>query len=136
LLHPWFVRFEYQRSGFPADEFGLSTSERTRLALVGLRSVVPWRADGIGLLERARLSDGEPAFNARELDHMREVRVRILALLALDAVALPALLALLATGRTRRPALDGLRAGAVGTLGLGAAVGAALAVNPIAFLTG
>jgi len=136
LVHPWFVRFELGRSGFPADPFGLAGPERTRLALVGLRSVQPWDGQGIGRLERAQLPDGEPAFGEREIRHMRQVRYRIDGLLALDAVALPALAGLAVARRTRPVVRRGLRAGAFGTLGLGAAVAAFLAVDSIGFLTG
>jgi len=135
LVHPWFVRFEYQRGGVPPDRFGMGESERLRLALVGLRAVQPWQGGGMSELERARLSDGETAFGPREIRHMDEVRRRIVLLLALDAVALPALLVLGLRRRSRSVVVDGLRAGAWSTLGLGAFVGVALAVDPIGFLT-
>ena len=70
LTHGWFVRAEYARPGFPDDEFGMRTPERTRLAEVGLYSILPWHRDGIGHLERARLDDGSLAFDAHELRHM------------------------------------------------------------------
>jgi integral membrane protein (TIGR01906 family) len=135
LAHPWFVRFEYQRHGFPADAFGMSTHERTRLARLGLPSILPWERKGISLLERARLSDGSPAFGPRELRHMRHVRSLLLALLSLHAVGIAALLALAARRRTRPLVRRGLRAGVGVTLGLGATVGIMLLVNPIGFLT-
>jgi len=135
LVHPWFVRFEYRRSGFPPDELGLTQAERTRLALVGLRAVQPWQPGGLTRLERARLPDGTLAFQPREVRHMRQVRRRIWVLLGLDAVALPALLGLALNPRTRPVARRGLRAGAFATLALGAVVGVALAVDPIGFLT-
>ena len=136
LLQPWFVRFEYDRGGFPADAFGLGAAERTRLALVGLRSILPWDRQGIERLEQARLSDGTTAFGPRELRHMGEVRRLVRWLLALDAIAVAGILALAGRGRTRALAGRGLRAGGLLTLGLCGAVGVMLAFNPVRFLTG
>ena len=135
LAHPWFVRFEYQRHGFPADAYGMSTRERTRLALLGLRSIQPWERKGIGLLEKARLSDGSPAFGPRELRHMEHVRRVLLGLVSLYALGIAALVVLAGRRRTREIARRGLRAGVGVTFGLGAAVGVAVLVNPIGFLT-
>jgi len=136
LLHPWFVRFEYHRSGFPPDEFGMQTGERTRLALIGLRSILPWDSQGIGRLERAQLSDGEPAFGSREIRHMRKVRHLLLALLVLQAIGIVALIALGSRRLTRPIARRGLRSGAFATIGLGIFVGVTFAIDPIGFLTG
>src|SRR5512139_3160722 len=74
VANPWFIRFEYNRADFPADPYGFTLAQRTPLAMAGLYSVVP---EGAGLieLEQARLPNGEPAFNAREIKHMRDVRV-------------------------------------------------------------
>jgi integral membrane protein (TIGR01906 family) len=136
LLQPWFIRFEYHRSGFPPDEFGMQRPERTRLALAGLRSILPWDSEGIARLERARLAGGEPAFGQRELRHMRHVRRLLVALLTVQAVAAAALVAFAIRRRTRPLVRDGLRAGSLATLGLGALVGSAYAINPVGFLTG
>src|SRR5215831_6716472 len=88
LTHGWFVRAEYARPGFPEDEFGMSRSERIRLADVGLYSILPWHRDGIARLQRAQLSDHTLAFDGKELRHMRDVRRLLAILLALHAVAL------------------------------------------------
>src|SRR5512143_1519027 len=74
VANPWFIQFEYNRAGFPADPYGFTLAQRTPLAMAGLYSVVP---EGAGLieLERAQLADGTPAFNAREIKHMQDVRV-------------------------------------------------------------
>src|SRR4249919_940697 len=74
LTHGWFVRAEYARPGFPDDPRGMKTPERTRLAIVGLHSIVPWHRGGIDLLREARLDDGSVAFDAKELSHMSDVR--------------------------------------------------------------
>src|SRR5687767_10802037 len=68
-----FVRWELGRDGFPSDRYGLSDEQRKELALLGLRSIEPG-SEGVVLLERATLPDGSPAFDARELAHMEDVR--------------------------------------------------------------
>jgi integral membrane protein (TIGR01906 family) len=135
LLHEWFVRAEYARPGFPEDEFGITTAERTRLAVVGLDSIVPWSRDGIDTLREARLDTGEPAFGEEEVRHMEDVRRLLAILLAVHAVTLVTIVALASVRRTRRLARDALRAGAFFTLGLFALVGVLLLVEPDWFLT-
>jgi integral membrane protein (TIGR01906 family) len=121
LAHEWFVHFEYGRDGFPRDRYGLSTAERTDLALTGLRSIQPG-GEGIELLRRAALPDGTPAFDARELRHMEDVRKLLgLALRGQLAVLLGVVALAVALGRTGAGRLSvprGLLAGALVTLGL------------------
>ncbi len=119
-----FVRHEIDRSGFPADRYGLTTAERRRLALTGLHSILPG-GDGIALLERATLPDGSAAFDSRELRHMRDVRSRLGAAYRAQLVALVVLLAL-AIGcrrlqRWRSVVPWGLLLGSVLTLGIAVA---------------
>jgi integral membrane protein (TIGR01906 family) len=134
LAHDWFVRFEYGPAGVPADRYGLSTTDRTELALTGLHSIQPYRGEGIELLRRARLPDGTPAFGERELRHMADVRRALSAIDVAYAIALAAVAVLAAT--TRDVARTGLRWGALLTLALAAAAGVALLVGATAFLTG
>jgi len=68
----WLVRLEYKRSGFPADPYGLSTSERIRLATV-CQDYLASNGD-ISMLTNLVLSNGKPAFNERELRHMADVQ--------------------------------------------------------------
>ena len=113
-----YVRWELGREGFPPDRYGLSDDEREELALLGLRSIEPG-SDGIVLLERATLSDGSPAFDARELSHMRDVRTLFGAALRAQLVAVLAiaLLALALAWTSLRTAVPrGLLAGALATL--------------------
>src|SRR4029079_15297146 len=63
-----FVEWELGRDGFPPDLYGFTVEQRTTLTVLGLRSIEPG-TEGILLLERARLSNGAPAFEARELRH-------------------------------------------------------------------
>lgn len=117
-----FVRAELGRDGFPPDRYGLPDDERERLALVGLRSIEPG-SQGIELLERERLPDGEGAFTERELSHMDDVRSIFGALLRGQLIVLGGLVFLgLALARTRQRTLvpRGLLSGAVATLGVAA----------------
>ena len=125
-----FVEWELGRDGFPADPYGLDTAQRTALAKTGLESIRPG-SEGVVLLERATLPDGSPAFQERELTHMRDVRTLFGAALRLQLIAVLAIavlaLALARTGlRTAVPA--GLLAGSVATLVI------ALLVVPIILL--
>jgi integral membrane protein (TIGR01906 family) len=115
-----FVEWELGRDGFPPDLYGFTTGQRTALAKLGLRSIQPG-SEGIVLLERARLSNGTPAFEERELSHMRDVRSLFGAALRAQLVALIATAVLgLALWRTRlRSAVPaGLLGGALVTLGI------------------
>jgi integral membrane protein (TIGR01906 family) len=126
VANDWIVSFEYDHGRVPADGYGLTRDQRAELALVGLDSIMPG-GRGIDLLRDAELPDGEPAFNARELTHMQDVRdivgvlftVQLVLLVALAAVSL----ALAFSPATRTIAPRGVRAGALATLGLAAAVG-------------
>jgi len=115
-----FVRYELGRDGFPPDRYGLTSDEREELAVLGLRSIEPG-SDGIVLLERARLPDGSPAFDERELDHMEDVRALFVPILRgrLVVILSVAILAV-ALLRTRLRAVvpRGLLAGALATLAI------------------
>ena len=113
-----YVRYEYDRAGFPADRYGMSADEREALGLVGLRSIEPG-SEGIVLLERATLPDGSPAFDERELAHMDDVRTLFGAALRsqlVAALALAALALVLGWTRLRTVVPRGLLAGALATL--------------------
>ena len=126
VANGWIVSFEYGRGGVAADRYGLSTGERSELARLGLESISPG-GRGIPLLEEARLPDGEPAFNKRELAHMQDVRDAF-GLAMLVQAALLALVAATSLALAYRPSMRsavprGLRAGAVATLAIAAVVG-------------
>ena len=121
VANPWFIQFEYQRPGFPADSYGFTTEERTQLALAGLYSVVPEGA-GMSVLEDARLPDGEPAFVAREIKHMLDVRVLMSKVFPLTILLVASIIVLAIIFRKNKTYQDtvpqGLRAGAILTLTL------------------
>jgi integral membrane protein (TIGR01906 family) len=104
-----YVEAVYDHGGVPDDRYGLPADERERLALVGLRSIQPSTAEGVDLLREARLPNGEPAFNAREVTHMEDVRTavarayrfQVIAAVAIGVLAL--LLGLLTSMRSLVP---------------------------------
>lgn len=133
-----YVEAVYDRGGIPDDRYGMGRNERTRLAIVGLRSIQP-SSEGIELLRQATLSGGEPAFNARELRHMQDVRTllgrayrfQVVALLAIAVLAL-----LLGLGRSTRAVVPvALARGAVLTVVVAALVGLVSLVSYDSFET-
>ena len=89
-----YVEAVYDHGRVPADRYGLSDEQRTALALVGLHSILPSSSGGIDLLRDARLRDGSPAFNARELAHMADVRKLVDRAYRFQVIALIAIAAL------------------------------------------
>lgn len=73
LLGGWFVEAIYASPGFPAPDIALDDETRRRLAAEGMAAIRPL-GPGVDLLREARLPGGEPAFNAREIVHMEDVR--------------------------------------------------------------
>ncbi len=134
-----FVRTVYDYGWVPEDRFGLTEQQRERLALLGLRSIEPSTAEGVDLLREARLPNGEPAFNAREVSHMQDVRTAVsrayrFQIIALVAIAILAVLcAVLRTTRALIPVA--LARGAVLTVVLAVAAGIAALVSYDTFET-
>ncbi len=123
LMQPFLIRYEYGKPGFPPDRYGFTKAERLRLGIIGLKSVTT--PNGMQALKDARLSDGRPAFNQREISHMQDVRNLVAKLQALW-VALAAL-ALAATAISWKEARTAWgRGGALTILLLAALFGATL----------
>ena len=124
-MQPWVVPFLYSQPNFPPEAYGMSNEERLRLGLIGIDSVAGPR--GVEVLREARLSDGTPAFNEREIRHMNDVRVLIDWLFPLHTVitilATIAVVALAIYRPTRHMVGTALIAGVVatvlGVIGLG-----------------
>lgn len=127
----WFVRWEYQRAGFPPDPFGLSTEERIRLAKV-CQDFLASNAD-ISMLASLELPDGEPAFNDRELRHMSDVQAVYHALTLAGVVGgliwLGGGLALVVARQARETVPAALRNGSLVTFGLLIVVGLFMVVS-------
>lgn len=136
VANPWFIGFEYSRSDFPVDPYGLTIQQRSPLALDGLYSVVPEGA-GLILLEQAKLPDSRPAFNQREISHMQDVRVlmgRVFPAALLGGIALVMLAFVLRRNPHWKDAVPtGLRNGAILTLLLLAGLIAYILINFDAF---
>ncbi len=119
VANPWFINFEYNRPGFPLDPYGFTTEQRIPLALAGLYSVTPEGA-GMVLLEQAKLPNGEPAFNAREIKHMQDVRVLMEKVFPATLIGVLVLIILSIVFRKnvryRDVVAQGLRAGSILTL--------------------
>jgi integral membrane protein (TIGR01906 family) len=132
----WFVRWEYGKTGFPPDPFGLSTAERTSLAETCV-DYLATNAD-ISLLADLRLPGGDPAFNTRELQHMADVQAVFHALTLTGIVAALLFLGstlLLLRGHTRRRVPAALLSGGLLTLGLLVGVGATMVLSWNEFFT-
>jgi integral membrane protein (TIGR01906 family) len=134
-----YVRAVYDHGGVPDDRYGFNDEERTRLALLGLRSIEPSSAEGIDLLRDARLENGEQAFNSRELSHMEDVRTavarayrfQVIAVIAIGILAV--LFGLLSSFRALVPVA--LARGAVLTVVVAVAIGVLAATSYGSFET-
>jgi integral membrane protein (TIGR01906 family) len=119
VANPWFIQVEYNRADFPPDPYGFTLEQRTPLGFAGLYSVVP---EGAGMieLEQAKLPNGEPAFQAREIKHMLDVRVLIAKVFPLALIISGALIVLAIVFRKnpryRDTVAQGLGAGSILTL--------------------
>jgi integral membrane protein (TIGR01906 family) len=139
VTHDRYVEAVYDHGGIPADRYGMPDAERTRLALTGLRSILPSTNDGIDLLRTARLHDGSPAFDGRELRHMADVRtlvsraydLQLVLLIAIGVLAL--LLGLRRATRTVVP--TALARGAVLTVAVALTVAVVAAIRYDVFET-
>ena len=73
VMTPLWLTFAYSRPGFPQDSYGFSTARRTELAI----AVTGWlrNDEGLDSLAALQFADGSGLFGARELAHMRDVKV-------------------------------------------------------------
>ncbi|NLE77787.1 MAG: TIGR01906 family membrane protein [Chloroflexi bacterium] len=92
LLTPCFLQVEYRLPGFPADPYGLTQEERLRWAPLAVDYLV--NAADIAFLADQRFADGSPLYDARELQHMEDVKALVGAALRVWLGALAALLGL------------------------------------------
>ena len=88
---PWYPTWAYERAAFPADPGGMPEAWRLYLAQRCIAYLnLP---SGVISLEELQLLDGSPAFNAREISHMADVKRVYDQLTAFAAVALVASIA-------------------------------------------
>ncbi len=126
LLSYEFLRFEYQRPGFPVDPYGFSVADRLAYGMYAIDYL--FNAEPLDFLASIRIrGDGKCAgadactlFNERELQHMGDVKelLRIAFAVAVTAVALAGVALLTARSPEARQAIRrGLRAGSRFTIG-------------------
>ena len=72
LMTPLYLRYEYNRPGFPADIYGFTTADRLVWGQVSLNYLL--NDSGIDYLGSQRLPDGTPLYTERELSHMDDVK--------------------------------------------------------------
>lgn len=138
LAWGWLPRALYALPGFPGGD-GLDGDARLSLAQTGVHSIQPWDAGGMDELRAATLPDGLPAFGAREVTHMQDVRDLVTALLIAWAVALALVIAAWLATRARPAARAavraGLRIGALAAIALLAAAAVFMLADFDAFFT-
>ncbi len=71
-FNEWFIDWEYSKRDFPKDRYRLPDDYRKKLAKLGLRAVLSEEA--MEEFKRAKLPNGRPAFNPREIKHMEDVK--------------------------------------------------------------
>lgn len=72
VMTPVFLEVEYQRAGFPADPYGLTTEQRLEYAPLMLDFLI--EGHPTSFLETLTFPDGSALFNIRELGHMADVQ--------------------------------------------------------------
>ena len=72
-FNEWIIDYIYAKKDFPEDIYGLPEEYRKGLAKLGLRAVLSDEA--FEEFKKAELPDGTKAFNAREIEHMHDVKV-------------------------------------------------------------
>jgi integral membrane protein (TIGR01906 family) len=148
LMHTRFVDYEYGRAGFPADTavpldgYRMSRAERTALAEAALRSITG--PEGMRTLEEARFKEtGTPAFDQREIRHMRDVRwlfqkIRLVFWIALGALLIGGAVLIWRgrkTGQSSRLLTRPLLISVLATLSVAAALGLYILLSFRSFFT-
>ena len=123
-----FLQLEYNRPGFPADDFGFTTEDRLEYGPYGVNYLVNNEPlSYLGLLE----IDGQPAFNGRELEHMEDVQVvtntALQVMMIVGAMVIGAVILLARRPSSRQNLMQALRWGGFVTFGV-MLVGIALTV--------
>lgn len=124
-----FLRWEYNRTGFPADKYGFSQADRLEYGPYGIRYIV--QARDISYLGDLEI-DGTAAFTDGELQHMEDVQVVTLTafqvMMITGSFFVMASVLLLRRRGSRYLFFQGLRYGALFT------VGAILVIVAVVFL--
>ncbi|MGO1182843.1 MAG: TIGR01906 family membrane protein [Micrococcaceae bacterium] len=102
VASPVFLWLEYRRPGFPADDFGFSTADRTVYGSYGLDYL--FNLSDSRYLSELTTADGSSAlFTSEEVSHMHDVKVvMLITLLAGIVLGLACLVFLIILARTRK----------------------------------
>lgn len=73
LLTDTFINIEYGMAYFPADDYGMSQTERQQWAVLALDYLL--NTEDISFLGELAFDDGSALYNQRELSHMLDVKV-------------------------------------------------------------
>ncbi|MEH0059931.1 TIGR01906 family membrane protein [Auritidibacter ignavus] len=84
VASPLFLWIEYHRPGFPADEFGLTTTERLDYGSYGLDYL--FNLASPNYLASLTFADGSPLFTQDEVSHMADVKSVMLTSMLIGAV--------------------------------------------------
>lgn len=92
LMTPTFVNLEYSTPNFPPDPYGFTQEDRLFWSLIALDYL--HNDEGIEFLADLQFEDGSPLYNARELEHMVDVKNVVQAALIVWYISLIAILLL------------------------------------------
>jgi integral membrane protein (TIGR01906 family) len=118
LISPAFLRWEYNKPGFPPDRYGFTQEDRLELAPVAVEFLASPESpeEAIRLLGEQTF-DGELLYEQRELDHMVDVKQRTDIMFSLmwaaAAIVVLGTVALAWREQTRPAAWQGLFNGAI-----------------------
>lgn len=73
VFTPLSVQIVYRTPGFPPDPYGFSMADRMQWSRISLEYL--FNNSDISFLANQHLSDGQPLYNERELNHMADVKV-------------------------------------------------------------
>ncbi|WFP17397.1 TIGR01906 family membrane protein [Citricoccus muralis] len=113
VASPMFLWLEYRRPGFPSDDFGFSTEDRTVYGSYGLDYL--FNLSNSRYLSELTSGEGQSLFTAEEVSHMHDVKiVMLITMLAGIVLGLACLAFMIILARTRKGGIRrGLFAGAV-----------------------
>lgn len=92
VLTPLYIQIEYRVPGFPSDPYGFTNVERLEYADLARQYLL--NSAGIEFLADQRFPDGQSLYNARELQHMIDVKNVVKGALNVWYISLIALLGL------------------------------------------
>ncbi|MEO8610615.1 MAG: TIGR01906 family membrane protein [Chloroflexota bacterium] len=73
VMSPLYLQLEYNRPDFPEDYYGFTQADRLNYAPYAIQYLL--NGDDINFLGDLKFPDGSAMYNARELHHMRDVKV-------------------------------------------------------------